>query len=178
MASPKKPAAKKPAAKKPAAKKPAAKKPAAKKPAAKKPAAKKPAAKKPAAKTRFGKVFLDKQKALLLEERARYLKSADSLKAEADALLEGREPGDVQFDEESGEGDTLAVARDLDLALSAQARDAVEEIDAALERIRKGTYGVCIKFWKTHSARAPKGNTLGGRTSGIQSWRAWPPLGS
>ena len=115
---------------------------------AEKPAAKKPAAKKPAAKTRFGKVFLDKQKALLLEERARYLKSADSLKAEADALLEGREPGDVQFDEESGEGDTLAVARDLDLALSAQARDAVEEIDAALERIRKGTYGVCIKSGK------------------------------
>ena len=92
------------------------KKPAAKKPAAKKPAAKKPAAKKPAVKTRFGKAFLDKQKASLLEERERYLRSADSLKAEADALLEGREPGDVQFDEESGEGDTLAVARDLDLA--------------------------------------------------------------
>ena len=141
----KKPAAKKPVAKKPVAKKPAAKKPAAKKPAAKKPAAKKPVAKKPAAKTRFGKAFLNKQKVLLLEERARYLKSADALKAEADALLEGREPGDVQFDEESGEGDTLAVARDLDLALSAQARDAVEEIDAALERIRKGTYGICIK---------------------------------
>ena len=145
MASQKKSVTKKPAAKKPVAKKPVAKKPAAKKPAAKKPAAKKPAAKKPAAKTRFGKAFLNKQKVLLLEERARYLKSADALKAEADALLEGREPGDVQFDEESGEGDTLAVARDLDLALSAQARDAVEEIDAALERIRKGTYGICIK---------------------------------
>ena len=134
--------------KKPAAKKPAAKKPAAKKPAAKKPAAKKPAAKKPAVKTRFGKAFLDKQKASLLEERERYLRSADSLKAEADALLEGREPGDVQFDEESGEGDTLAVARDLDLALSAQARDAVEEIDAALERISNGTYGICVKSGK------------------------------
>ena len=51
--------------------------------------------------------------------------------------------GDVQFDEESGEGDTLAVERDLDLALSAQARDAVDEIDAALDRIRTGTYGIC-----------------------------------
>jgi len=146
----KKPAAKKPAAKKPAAKKPAAKKPAAKKPAAKKPAAKKPAAKKPAAKKlerkrKFDKSFLVKQKELLIKERASYLGSAETLEAEADQLLEYRDPGDVQFDEESGRGDTLAVERDLDLALSAQARDAVDEIDAALERILKnGTYGVCM----------------------------------
>ncbi|NIR41963.1 MAG: molecular chaperone DnaK, partial [Actinobacteria bacterium] len=63
---------------------------------------------------------------------------------EAEALIEGREPGDVQFDEESGEGDTLAVERERDLALSAQARAAVDQIDAALERIRAGTYGVCV----------------------------------
>ena len=30
----------------------------------------------------------------------------------------------------------------------AQARDAVVEIDAALERIRKGVYGVCVKSGK------------------------------
>jgi RNA polymerase-binding transcription factor DksA len=54
-----------------------------------------------------------------------------------------REPGDVQFDEESGEGDTLAVERDFDLALSAQARQQVDEIDAALGRIEAGTYGLC-----------------------------------
>ncbi len=50
----------------------------------------------------------------------------------------------MQFDDESGEGDTLAVERDLDLALSAQARDAVDQIDAALERIRVGAYGICV----------------------------------
>ena len=60
-----------------------------------------------------------------------------SLRAEADALIEGREPGDVQFDEESGEGDTLAVERERDLALSAQARAAVDEIDAALGSPRR-----------------------------------------
>jgi DnaK suppressor protein len=49
----------------------------------------------------------------------------------------------VQFDEESGEGDTLAVERERDLALSAQARVAIEEIDAALAKIDSGTYGVC-----------------------------------
>ena len=31
--------------------------------------------------------------------------TADSLKAEADALAFDREPGDVQFDDESGEGE-------------------------------------------------------------------------
>ena len=130
---------KKPAAKKPAAKKPAAKKPVAKKPAAKKPAAKKPAAKKPL----FDDKYLEKQRRLLLEERGRYITSATRLKAEADSLVEEREPGDVQFDEESGEGDTLAVERERDLALSAHARAAVDQIDAALARIENGTYGVC-----------------------------------
>ena len=122
-----------------------AKKAPAKKTAAKAPA-KKTAAKAP--KTPFGKKFLDEQKKALLAERARYVQSADTLQAEADSLLEDRDPGDVQFDDESGEGDTLAVERDLDLALSAQARDAVDQIDAALERIRTGVYGVCVASGK------------------------------
>ncbi len=88
--------------------------------------------------------FIESQRELLIAERARYLKSADALKAEADSLMNEREPGDVQFDEESGEGDSLAVERERDLALSAQARAAVELIDAALGRIAAGTYGVCI----------------------------------
>ena len=64
--------------------------------------------------------------------------------AEAAALMADREPGDVQFDEESGEGDTIAVERDRDLALSAAARQSVAEIDAALERLDNGTYGMCM----------------------------------
>ena len=111
--------------------------------AAKKPAAKKAPAKK-AAKSPFGKKFIDEMHARLLEERAKYLHSEETYRAEADALIEGREPGDVQIDEESGEGDTLAVERERDLALSNQARQAVEQIDAALERIEAGTYGVCV----------------------------------
>jgi len=109
--------------------------------------AKKPPEKK-AAKTTLDKKFLDAQRALLLEERERYTKSAKTWKDEADSLVESREPGDVQFDEESGEGDSLAVERERDLALSAAARAAVEEIDAALVRIDEGTYGVCIASGK------------------------------
>ena len=149
----KKPAAKSTAAKKPAAKastaskKPAAKKPAAAtKAAAAKPAAKASApAKKPAAKkSPFTPAFLKKQKEALLEERGRYLEQAEALQLEADQLAADREPGDVQFDEESGEGDTIAVERERDLTLSAQARDAVRQIDEALDRMDKGVYGICI----------------------------------
>ena len=92
----------------------------------------------------MGKRFLRRQEAELLAEREKYVRSATSFKAEADSLVNDREPGDVQFDEESGEGDTLAVERERDLALSAQARGAVEEIDAALARISAGTYGICV----------------------------------
>jgi DnaK suppressor protein len=79
----------------------------------------------------------------LESERATYLRQAESLQAEADSLTEDREPGDVQFDEESGEGDTLAVERERDLALSAAARAAIEQIDAALIKIQAGGYGSC-----------------------------------
>ncbi len=91
----------------------------------------------------FDKSFLKQQREALLSERARYLHSAQTYREEADALMNDREPGDVQFDEESGEGDTLAVERERDLALSAQAQAAVDEIDAALERIAGNTYGIC-----------------------------------
>ncbi|HEX6424862.1 MAG TPA: TraR/DksA C4-type zinc finger protein [Acidimicrobiales bacterium] len=87
--------------------------------------------------------FLEGQLAELESERANYLRQAESLQAEADSLTEDREPGDVQFDEESGEGDTLAVERERDLALSAQARAAIEQIDAAIEKIHAGSYGEC-----------------------------------
>ncbi len=146
----KKAAVKKAAAKKAPAKKAPVKKAAAKKAPAKKAPVKKAAAKKAVKKPKspFGKKFIGEMKARLEEERAKYLHSEETYRAEADALIEGREPGDVQFDEESGEGDTLAVERERDLALSNQARQAVEQIDAALDRIKAGTYGICVASGK------------------------------
>jgi DnaK suppressor protein len=93
--------------------------------------------------------FFEAQRKALLEERATYTRQAETLKAEADLLAQDRDPGDVQFDEESGEGDTIAVERERDLALSAQARAAVEEIDRALAKIDDGTYGVCEQCGKS-----------------------------
>lgn len=87
--------------------------------------------------------FLSTQRDLLLAERETYVRSASELKAQADSLALEHEPGDVQFDEEGGEGGTSNVDRELDLVLSAQALAAVNEIDWALEKISAGTYGLC-----------------------------------
>jgi RNA polymerase-binding transcription factor DksA len=87
---------------------------------------------------------LEKLRELLIEERARHLHQAVELQNDADLLVTEREQGDTQFDEESGEGDTISVERERDLMLSANARQAVDEIDRALERMEKGTYGVCV----------------------------------
>ena len=156
--------AKKVVAKKAAAKKAAPKKAAAKQVPAKKAAVKQVASppklpgaarggqpQKKAPPKRKGPLdkFLLGQVDALTDERVTYLRQAASLKAEADLLAAEREPGDVQFDEESGEGDTLAVERERDLALSAQASAAVEEIDVALAKIKDGTYGVCEQCHNT-----------------------------
>ena len=92
----------------------------------------------------FDLPFVKAQYELLQRERIHLTGQAKRLEAEAHQLVEEAEMGDVQFDDEGGEGDTMVVERERDLALSAQARDAVAEIDAALARIAEGTYGYSI----------------------------------
>ena len=89
----------------------------------------------------FDASFLEGQRVALLDERNNLLGQAQRLESEAAELMEDLDPGDVQFDDESGEGDSLVVERERDLALSAQARQTIADIDAALERIADGTYG-------------------------------------
>ena len=92
--------------------------------------------------------FLDEARDLLVADRAIYQEQATSLRAEADSLALEREPGDVQFDEESGEGGTVTVDRERNLALSGQALLAVEEIDDALRRIEDKTFGYCERCFQ------------------------------
>ena len=89
----------------------------------------------------FDAKFLKTQKDSLFDERAKLVGQAVRLEDEANSLIEDGEMGDVQFDDESGEGDTMVVERERDLALSAQARQTVADIDDALVRIANGTYG-------------------------------------
>ncbi len=147
MATPKKASARKSAAKKSSARTAAAKKSGAgakKSGASRKAPAKKSAPRKRGAKQRFGEAFLDKQRQALLAERRRYTEHAERYEAEAEQLVSEREPGDVQFDEESGEGDSIAVERERALQISAREREEIAEIDAALARIDNGTYGICV----------------------------------
>jgi RNA polymerase-binding transcription factor DksA len=92
----------------------------------------------------FDVKFLKTQYDQLLKERDSLLGQASRLEDEANALIEDGEMGDVQFDDESGEGDTMVVERERDLALSAQARQTIADIDAALARMSTGTYGYSV----------------------------------
>lgn len=92
----------------------------------------------------FDVKFLKTQHDLLASERLALVGQASRLEDEANSLIEDGEMGDVQFDDESGEGDTMVVERERDLALSAQARQTVIDIDAALARLAAGTYGYSI----------------------------------
>jgi len=85
--------------------------------------------------------FLRAQREELERRRSGELARATRLEDEATSLIEDGEMGDVQFDDEGGEGDTMVVQRDLDRVLSSQARQTIMEIDAALERIAAGSYG-------------------------------------
>ena len=85
--------------------------------------------------------FLTAQRALLIEEKAALLGQAVRLEDEANSLIEEQEMGDVQFDDEGGEGDTMVVERERDLTLSAQARQTIADIDTALGRLAIGSYG-------------------------------------
>ena len=89
----------------------------------------------------FDLTFLRSQRALLVEQRDRLLGRAVSLENELEKLIEEAGMGDDQFDEDGGEGDTMAVERERDRVLSDQARQTIEEIDAALLRIETGDYG-------------------------------------
>jgi DnaK suppressor protein len=89
----------------------------------------------------FDVKFLKAQRVELEQRRAAELTRATRLEDEATSLIEDGEMGDVKFDDEGGEGDTMVVQRDLDRVLSTQSRETISEIDAALDRVRSGTYG-------------------------------------
>jgi RNA polymerase-binding transcription factor DksA len=162
-AAPKKAAPKKAAPKKAAPKKAAPRKAAVKKVAPKKLAPKQPgptkavaaarpsppvakAAKAPAPRKVRGHdaKFLAEQREMLLVEHDEYERQAEAFRAEAEQLAAEMGPGDSQFDEETGgEGDAMSIERERDLAMSAQARLAIDDIDRALAKIDAGTYGIC-----------------------------------
>ena len=110
--------------------------------------------------------------ALLLEERANLLGQAQRLEDEAAELMEDLDPGDVQFDDESGEGDTMVVERERDLALSAQARQTVDDIDAALQRDQGRHLRLLRGVRPPDPEGAPRGHPVGDRAGRGEGRRA------
>jgi len=98
---------------------------------------------KPPGESKLSAKTLEKLRKTLVDERDVILRQASALEAEAEQLANDRDGGDTQFDEESGEGDSLSMERERDLMLSAHARHTLDEIDAALARMDAGTYGIC-----------------------------------
>ena len=91
----------------------------------------------------YGADFLDHQRQLLLEERARRQEIAERLQADVAELTAERDASDTDVEDGFGEGAGMVVDRDRDRALHAQAVAALLDIEAALTRLESGTYGRC-----------------------------------
>ena len=88
--------------------------------------------------------FLDQMRTKLLEKKAAEIALAERLRAEANALTASREAGDdTSREDEGGDGSTFAVDR-ADLLFNAEQMMAtVDEINEALWRMDRGTWGMC-----------------------------------
>jgi RNA polymerase-binding transcription factor DksA len=87
--------------------------------------------------------FLDHQRQLLVEERARQQQLAERLQADVAELTSARDMSDTDVEDGFGEGAGMVVDRDRDQALHANAQAALVDIEAALARLESGTYGRC-----------------------------------
>jgi DnaK suppressor protein len=87
--------------------------------------------------------FLDHQRELLLEERARQLHLAERLLADVAELTAERGMTDTDVEDGFGEGAGMVVDRDRDQVLHAHAMAALGDIEAALARVESGEYGRC-----------------------------------
>ena len=84
----------------------------------------------------FHQEKLLKQKQALLDELAEIGKG--NLK-----VLQSEASGEVSYDEHLADSGTYTFERERDLSLENNIRDILSKIDAALQKIKRGTYGVC-----------------------------------
>ncbi len=85
--------------------------------------------------------FLKKQKQRLVELRDAYMNAAEGVAAES---LRNHESGDSSaFGMHQADAGSDAYDRDFALSLLAKEQDAIYEINEALNRIARGTYGIC-----------------------------------
>ena len=81
--------------------------------------------------------------AQLQEERASLVTRISQLTSDMAALFEASRDSNAD-DEHDPEGQTIAYERSQLSAVTTRLRDHLREVDAALERVSAGTYGVCV----------------------------------
>ena len=87
----------------------------------------------------------DRFRTMLLEERERVRNAIDNLHRETPGNLEDTS-GEINasgVDNHMGDTATATLDREIDYSLEDNAGHVLAEIDAALERIEDGTYGIC-----------------------------------
>jgi len=90
------------------------------------------------------KLDIDKFKATLIEERERLRKDLKRIEDRAAGRDRFQaEPVGQDFDEPGGDAASETVERAQSMALGANLRELYEEVNAALDKIEKETYGVC-----------------------------------
>ncbi len=87
----------------------------------------------------------------LLEERRRVLAAIDYLHEENRGSLE-EEAAEVPLDNHLAETATVTLDREIDYTLEENEARVLAAIDAALERIEQGTYGLCASCGKPIAA--------------------------
>lgn len=86
----------------------------------------------------------------LLAERIRVVAAIENLRQENPGTTED-ETGDETYDQHPADVATAMHDRELDYGLAESEEELLAEIDAALQRIEDGTYGICTNCGKSIS---------------------------
>lgn len=90
------------------------------------------------------KAFLEKMEKVLLQEKEELRKRLKTINKERPTLTTHGAPSDLlEYDEESTDAATQQQEVDRILATEEYIYRALERIDHALDKIKKGTYGIC-----------------------------------
>jgi len=84
----------------------------------------------------------------LLEERGRVAAAIENLHEENPGSLTDESGEEAVFDNHLGDTATVTYDRELDYTLEENAEHVLADIDAALQRIEEGTYGICTSCGK------------------------------
>ena len=95
----------------------------------------------------------DHFRSMLLEERERVQKAIANLRDDHPGSLDGEvEEVAATSDNHLGETASATLGREIDYTLGENSEQVLAEIEAALQRIENGTYGVCRKCGREISA--------------------------